>query len=891
MRRLFASLIRLYPRDFRERFGDAMQADLETGWRSLSGLRARLRFVRRTVVETAAHAVGERFSARTACDPVAPSAATGWELAWHDARLAVRLLLRNPAATATSVATLGIGLGIVTAVYSLVDGVLLKPLPFPEPERLVRIWSAEVDGERRFLEATWQEIERFGGMESFESVTALSVAPRDLVDQAGSPTGIEIARVARGFLETFGREPLFGRGFTDEESRRGDPVVLVSDEFWRDRYGAEPSVLGTTVRIQGQAHEIVGVLPREFDVPHGVAFWRPFTTAENADDDRELVAFARMRAGVGLDEANAELAATLGGGDPPSLAAWAQPFRAAIVREVRDPLWMLLAAVVALLLLVCSNVAHLQLARISSRRQELAVRSALGADAHRLLRLLLFESLALGLFSAGFGLVVGGALLGLFRRWAPADLPRLAEVAIDARIVAAWAVASVVAGLLAGWLPARHGAGAEPGRDLGSRDGLSSRGRARGILVTTEVALATLLAATAALIFTSLGEQLDVDHGVDLEGVVRLRLSPPADNDEPADRPAFYHRMVEAVATIPGIEAGAVGLGNHDVLSPDGFLMPFELPEDPRGASALEPGRKAITRIVDGGWMRAAGLRLLAGRLIDPTLDGAATGAEPRGAAVVDQIFVRQELGLEEPGKAIGRLLRHPAFYGDYPAEHRIVGVVAAVRPHAAVQPAPKIYLPYSQFPWPRMHLLARSAPPSAERFGGDLERAVEALVPLIRARIWALEPTAPIGPPETLATAVARGLEHRRFELRLTSGFAYLALLLAATGIYALLSNEIVHRLREIGLRQALGADRLDVARWVFGRALALVLPGLGAGLLGAYFAGRMLAHRLYGVSAAEPLLWAFVSACLLLVTIASALPPLRRALAAQPTKLLSQS
>ena len=894
MHRAFSLLLRLFPAAFREPFGDAMIADLCDDWKRRTGPFERVRFLLRLLPDLGSTALAEwrrkwrresRRGGLYAGDLRRARPASRWDALAHDARHAFIQMMRHPVSSAVTVVTLGLGLAIVTAVYALVDGVLLEPLPYPEPERLVRIWTAEDDGAQRFLQATWDEVERFGQLSSFRSVTAFSVAPRDLLDEFGRPTGIDVARVSDEFLETVGVQPVLGRGFDADEATDGAAVVLLDHGFWRSRYGGDESVLGASVAIQGVEHVVVGVLPATFDIPHGVAFWRPFTSEENQDDDRELVALARLADDASLAVAEAELAALFDGGVPlnaaldveqPGVTAWIQPVRESLVRQVRQPLWMLLAAVAGLLLLTCSNVAHLQLARIASRTKEIAVRLALGAAPHRLFRLLLFENLVFAIVAGGLGLGLGHVLLGAFRRLAPPDFPRLAEVGIDPRVALLVGCVALVSGVLAAWMPARQGAGVDPVRDLKVRASDSGGWKARGLLVTAQVALATVLTVSAGLIFTSIGQQLDVDHGVDLDGVVRISLSPPAGDDDPADRPDFYRGMSEAVKGIPGVVAA--GLGNHDALEDDGWWMPFTLPDPEPDRSVVggtEP--RGLTRVVDRAWIEAAGLRFLAGRNFEESL---AIRGSTEGSVIVDRAFVRTHLGLADPAEALGRQLSHPAFFEGLPSTHRIVGVVETVRSHAAAEVEPKIYLPYSEFPWPRMHLLVKVE-----------DDAVRALIPRIRARIWSLEPDAPIGSPETFAAAVARRVEHHRFQLRLMASFSYLALFLATVGIYAMLAFHIERRLPELGLRRAFGADGTDIVRRVLGQALRLVLPGLLLGLLGAYFAGKVLAGRLFGVAAVEPAVWSLVAGCILLATLLAALAPLRRALNLQPTKLLQQN
>ncbi len=864
--RLISSWIRCFPRSFRDRFGDSIRRDLEDQWAALRSPWARCKFVVVTGADLMSSAVRERWSG--ARKDEIPAGGGGMEPWIHDARIAFRGLRRRPGYSALAIGTLALGLGATAAVYALVDGVLLRPLPYPDPDRLVRVWSAQLDGDQRFMEASWPEVQRLREVSVFQAVAAFSVAPRDLVDSVGRPMGIQLARISEGYLEVIGVEPMIGRGISEREYSDGAPVVLLAHGFWQSRYGSQASILGERVSIQGVDHEIVGVMPAAFDLPYGVSLWRPFTREENQDGDRELVVLARLKDGIDYPQADAQLAVALGGGDvADGMTAWVQSLQDMLARRVDGPLWVVMAAVAALLLLACSNVAHLQLARSASRRREMAVRSALGADRVAMGRLVAVESLTLAVCGGVLGLWVGHLLLQLFRRLAPPDLPRLVEAGIDLRVVLVMAATTGLAGALASWLPARLGSRVDPAGDLRTSVGTVSGARSNRVLVIAEVTVATLLAATAGLMLSSMSQRLDVDHGLRVDGAMLMTVSPPAAADDAESRRRFYEDLAANVAGAPGIESA--GIGNHHPLDAGGFRMPLLSLE---GVAAEPDDLRVVIRSVDGGWMTATGLRLLAGRLFDPSLDS----ADGPGTVIVDETFVRTVMGVAARD-ALGLKLTHPGYFSsDDTTVRRIVGVVASVRADATEHRAPRLYLPYAQFPWPRMQLLMRT------------ERDPALAVAAVRSRIWSQDPTIPLGEGQTLQAWIDQRLEHHRFQTRLIGAFAQLALILAAVGLYAVLSMSIAHQIRELGLRRALGAGHGSIVGGVVQQALYLVTPGLALGLAGATWVGHLLSKHVYGIQAVEPGLWLWVSLTLLAISACAVALPLKRALDVSPAVAL---
>ena len=585
-----------------------------------------------------------------------------------DARYALRRMARSPGFTAVAVLTLALGIGVNTAIFSLIDTVLLRPLPFDEPDRLVRVWAAQPEDGRRFLEATFPEVEALREQNRvFVETAAFSVAPRDLHDAAASPSRIVIARVSAGFFDVVGVGPWIGRDFTDVEYRSGAPSVILGYAFWQSRYGGRVDVLGERIFVQGEPHEVVGVLPKSYHFPHQAVLWRPFTADENQDDDRELQVLARLRPGVGLEQASADVALVFSRREAAAaegLTGWVQPLHAMLVRDVRTPFWILLAAVAAVLAIACANVANLQLARGTARRQELAIRTALGAGRRRLIHQVLTENLALAAFGGAAGLMLGSWLVRAVVRISPVDLPRLMEVELDVRVAAVMLAVTFVAGLFCGSIPAFQAARGEPASVLhGAHGGVAGSGmRLQQLFVVAQVALATLLAVGAGLLGSTFVQLFHAERGFATESVGVVGLSPPASRDTTEGRIAFYEQMQRALAELPGVEAAA--LTSFHPMQDDGFHMPFEIAG--RAASA---DQRALARSVTPGFFRAAGIAMRAGRPLE--------AADTHGVAVVNEAFVRVFLGGSEP---LGTSFTHPAYFGDQrPSEHQIVGVVADV--------------------------------------------------------------------------------------------------------------------------------------------------------------------------------------------------------------------
>lgn len=867
--RCLSLALRAYPAEFRRRFGDEMK---RSALASMQSARERGVWVVAAafpyvVAELVAQGLAERLSAVRRLPGEAPLLLDGSGL-WRDLGHALRRLVRDPWASLLTVAILAMGLGVATSVFTLVDNILFRPLPYPEPDRLVRVWAGFPEAGASFLDATWTEVEALRqGDPAFDAVAAFSVAPRDLVDEADHPVQIELARLSPGFFEALGARPARGRVFSSRESVEGRPVVVLSHRFWNRRYGGA-DVLGQTLSIQGETHRIVGIMPPEFDFPHGVTLWRPFTREENQDDDRELQVVARLAPGVDEERASAAAAAMFARvtpvGSSGPITAWVQPLRSMLVRDVDGILLALLGGVGALLLVAVVNVSHLQLLRGLSRRQEIAVRLALGAGRSGVARQLAVECLVLAAAGGLLGLLLGRSLLDWVLASVPHDVPRLAEVGIDLRIVLVMSALTVGIGWLFGLAVARRSAEGAPIQTLRkSRVGDDRSGhRALEGLVALEITLATVLVLTAVLLFTSISRRLDVKPGFEPERLLSLGVSPPPSREGAEERQVFYHQILEEVATVVGVED--VALASVDPVDSGGFPIPLEWLESPAG-----PAFSARLRSVSPSYFRTVGARFVAGHPFAET-----SSAESPGVAVVNQAFVRAYLGGDSP---LGRRVVHPPYFGNgHPTEHQIVGVVADFLPEASVEPGPWIFVPYRQLPWPRMRLLVRSA--------GTLAGQAAA----VQSRLWSLDPHLAIGQVLPVTGQIEARLAPARFQTHLMTAFSQLALLLAAVGLYATLAVQVAQRRRAIGVRLALGATALSIIWWLVGSGLRMVGTGLALGLALSLLVSRWISSQLFAVSGLELAVWLPTTLALVVAAVAACLPPAWRALRVDPVEEL---
>ena len=780
----------------------------------------------------------------------------------QDVRVAWRALARRPGFVAVAVLTLALGIGATTALFSVVYGVLLRPLPYHEADRIVALWQTartdpgpSVGGSVAHVNyLDWKRHAR-----SFESLALYSGA-NFAVASAGEAEIVPGAVVTTDFFRVFGASPMLGRGFTAEEDRPNGPrVVVVSHAFWVDRLGSRTDVIGSLLEMSGRAVEIVGVAPPGFAFPNGARLWQPVAN-DDATCGRACVyldGVGRLADGVSVEEASAEMrsiAERLERTYPEAntnITIGVTPLRDQIVGDVRRPLLLLFGAVTMLMLIACANVANLLLVRGAGRHGELAVRAALGAGRGRLVRFLLAESALLACLGALGGLLVAWWGVDALKSAAPVNLPRLAEIAIDYRVLAFAGLSAALTALLFGLGPAVRVARTNLSL-MGGRGqvGTPHAGRTRAWLLGAEVALSLLLLFGAGLLLRSMYELRTIEPGWRSEGVVVATVGLPSIRYADARAMvAGFERLDEALSAIPGVEV--VGRINGLPLGPGINVQDFRRADRPEPPVGQVP--TALYRLVDADYFQAVGIPVLAGRPFDAR-DSA--GGAP--ALIISREMADRFWPGEDP---IGKRVLTGS------VERTIVGVVGGVRSTNLEElPQPEMYVPHAQTSTRSATFVLRSALPAAQ------------VLSAVRRVIRQFDPRLPIYRPGTLSELEAAALARPRFYLLLLGLFAVVAVSLAAVGVYGVVGHVVAQRTREIGVRVALGASRADVVRLVVREGLLPAGAGVVSGVAAALASGRVIAGLLYGIAPADPATLAgAVATTLAVVAVACAVPAWR--------------
>ena len=802
----------------------------------------------------------------------------------HDFVYAVRGLCQRPLFAGAAVLTLALGIGANSAIFSVVNAVLLRPLPYPAPDRLMTLWSFNP---RQGFDKDVSAYPNFDDWRrrsaSFDGLSAYFGADFALT-QAGDPTSIRGALVTPGFFETFGVAPARGRTFSAREGAAGaNRVAILSHALWQSRFGADPAVLERSIVLNGTAHEIVGVMPASFAFPDGVDVWTPLAPQGRYADFMQsrgsmwLRVVGRLKPGVTRGAAQAELdtiASALEREYPDANAGIGirlVPMHEEIVGDVRRPLLVLLAAVGFVLLIACANVANLLLTRAASRQKELAIRVVLGAGRRRLIRQMLIESLVLAAGGAAAGLLLAAWGIEALPSLAPADLPRAADIRIDASVALFASLAAIVTGLLFGIAPALHSAVAAAGESLkqGGRTGSAGSGtrRLRDAVAIVEVAVALVLLIGAGLLVRSAMAMNNVDLGFDPRHVLALRIDLPASRyAEDAQVDAFYQELASRLRALPGVES--VGLGSSVLLPalPQSADLTVEgRPRQDRNVHAAPVPYDSVTR----GFFQTLRIPLRRGRLFTD-----ADGPAARPVVVINESLARRFFPDRD---AIGGRIT----FGDAADPHTrwatIVGIVADTR-RGGVNRAPwaEVYYPQAQAPDPRMYALVRTS--------GDPLAAARAA----QAAVWAIDPNQPVRTIRTVEGLLAVSQANRRFTTLLLGVFSLLALALAAIGIYGVIAYSTAQRTREIGIRMALGASRGAVLTMVLREGARIAVVGLAIGMLASFALTRSLSSLLFGVGARDPVTFVTLPLGLLLVVTAATLIPALRAVRVNPVLAL---
>ncbi|NMO21188.1 ABC transporter permease [Pyxidicoccus fallax] len=795
----------------------------------------------------------------------------------QDFRYALRTLSRTPGFTLAAGITLALAIGANTVLFSAIHAMLLRPLPFPEPGALVRLWCHQ----ERIETASVSPPELLGWREHGRGFARLSGYARTDLNRTGvdAPERVRAARVTPDFFGTLGVRPSQGRDFTDEDAQPGNAasVVVVSHGFWKRTLGGAADGVGRTVVLNGRSHTVVGVLPEDFTFPdfsEDTEVWVPHWLDAQAHGQHYLSVLGRLAPGMSLEAAREDLgrvAVAIDRAEPGQSThrVMAVRWQEHLTSNTRPMLWTLWAAVAFVLLIACANVANLMLVRTLARQRDGAIRAALGASRGRRMQQALAESVLLALLGGALGLLLVLWGLELVRTLLPASMLRLTPVELSGPALAFSVALSVGAGLLFGLAPALHTSGMDVLpllRQSGSAVGARAHHPLRNGLVMVQLALALVLLVGTVLLVRTLRNVQAVDLGFEMDGLLAARLTLPAEKytDAHAQR-AFFSELEGRMAGQPGVEA--VGFINDAPLGSSNTNGDFILEGD-----TAQPGeqRMAEYRVASTDYFRTMRIAVRQGRAFGPQ-DG------ERGApvAIVNEAFVRTYLA---GGEALGRRVKLD-WNGDS-AFHEIVGVVADVRHDQLTLPArPEVYLPMGQVPVGTMTLLLHT------------RGAASALTDVVRREVRAVDSEQPVYDLGPFADRVDRQLLRPTATARLLAAFALLAVVLAGVGVYGVMAYSVGQRTRELGIRLALGAHPRQVLSLVLGQGLRLTLVGVGVGLVAAFGCTRLLASLLYGVDASEPTVFLGVAAALAAVSLlASWLPALRASRVSPAVSLRSE-
>jgi putative ABC transport system permease protein len=799
---------------------------------------------------------------------------------WQDLRYGCRTLLRNPGFCVVAVLALALGIGPNTAIFTMVNAVLLQPLPVPEPDRVVMIWGTLLkSGFDQMPVSAADYLDWKRQARSFDHMSAAFAIPEYglNVSGAGDPERVPAALASQEFLPALGIKPIVGRNFLPEEDRPGGPpAALISHAFWQRRFHSDPTAVGRKLTVDGIPRTITGVVPHELGEMVAADLWLPTAIDPNNPErqNHNYGIVARLKPGVTVAQARAEMiviARRLESAYPASNTGWGItlfPMAEMFTGRIRPVLLILLGAVGLLLLIACANLANLLLARAATREKEIAIRGALGAGRSRIVRQLLTESLVLALAGGALGLVLAAWGVRLMRGVVPGMFPMLQHMRVDLPVLAFTFGISILTGLLFGLVPAWRSAHTDLNTTLKEAAGRSESAggshRIRSFLLASEVALAVLLSVSAGLLLRSFLRVTDVNPGLRTANILTMNLSlPEVKYDTPLKRANFYKNLIERLDALPGVRSSGAVLFlplRVSILSFRIGVSSFTIEGRPPVTQDRQP--EADYRIATPGYFNTMGIALRQGRLFDQHDD-----LDAKRVALVNEAMVRKHFAHENPlGKRI--VMGQPL---------EIVGVVANAKLYGLDAPVePAIYVPHMQRPADSMGVVVRTA--------GD----PAAMASAVRREILKMDPGQPVSNVRTMQTVLSDSLMLRRVSMMLLSVFASLALTLATVGIYGLTAYSVSRRTHEIGLRVALGASQSQILRLVVGRGLATSLIGAGIGVAAAFALTRGLSGMLYGVTATDPLVFAGVPLLLVAVSALASYVPARKATRIDPLAAL---
>ena len=799
-----------------------------------------------------------------------------------DLQYGLRGLLKHPGFAAIAVITLALGIGANTAMFSVINGVLLRPLPYHQPERIVTIWEESPERGMYQMPVSFANMsEWINQSQSFDQISAYTFEDLNLTG-TGEPVRLRAVRASANLFSLVGATPMLGRTFLTEEDREGATrVVLLSHSLWQSRFGSNPGITGQTLTINNQPHTVVGVMPAKFNFPVGFGYlgkvlndptdiYVPLAPSgeETERGNYSFFALGRLKPGAGIEQAQAEMSTIESRleqqypGTNSGINVRLIPTQEQTVKEIRPALLVLLGAVVFLLLIACANLANLLLARSVSRQKEFAIRTALGASRLRVLRLLMTESLMLSMAGGALGLLFAvwgtAALMAL----APDNIPRLNEVGVDARVFGFTLVISLLTGILFGLVPAINAS--KPDLNEGLKEsskgstGTAAGKRTRSVLVAVEVALSLVLLIGAGLMIKSFIRLQQMNLGFNTDNLLTMSLTLSESRyPEAHQQVAFFHKTLEQVAALPGVRSTAVTTGLPLTLSLEGSDFRIEGQPEP------ESGKEMIIfkRSVSPGYFGALGTPLIKGREFSDRDEENAPGV-----VVINQNLARTYLPNEDPiGKRIS--------FDDKQTWKSIVGVITDVKQQGLDSVAkPEVYFPYMQVPASSMSLVVRTT-------SNPLNS-----VAAVKGQIQTIDRDLPIDDAKTMQQLLAESVSGRRFNMLLLTVFASVALILALVGIYGVMSYTVTQRTHEIGVRVAIGAQPRDVFRMVMGQGMLLAIIGVACGLVGAVALTRLMTSMLFGVEPNDPATFVTIALLLIGVAVIACYIPGRRATKVDP-------
>ncbi|HKY27255.1 MAG TPA: ABC transporter permease [Pyrinomonadaceae bacterium] len=793
------------------------------------------------------------------------------EILYKDIRYAIRSLLRKPGFVAIAVITLGLGIGANTAMFTVVNAVLLRPLSFPEPEQLVRLDGVNprhgITGSNMSIPdiLDWQK-----QSQSFESITGY-LGGGVLLTSGDETERVRAAGVSDDFFRMFRTNAMLGRVIGPDDTPEGrEPVVVLSHGLWQRRFGSDPNIIGTKVMMSGESTTIVGVMPPGFDYPAQSEAWAPFALdpKDQPRDNRFVNVTARLKPGVTIDQAQAELniiSQRLAQSYTETNTDWGVKLtnlRDSLVDNLRTSLFILLGAVALVLLIACANVANLLLARAAFRQKEIAVRTALGASRLRIVRQLLTESLLLSIVSGIIGLLLSIWLTRLLIAINPPNSPRFDEIGFDTNVFLFTLAVTILTAFLFGLAPALQLSRPAMNETLkeGGRQGSFARNRTGSVLMVTEIAFSFMLLVGAGLLIKSFVRLSEIDPGFNPDNVLTMRMTLPSGKYQQGEpRAQIYNQILESVKSTPGVESAGATLS-----------LPLRGDTYQVGRSVIREGRpetpsestNAMFVAVTPDYFRTLQIPLKSGRLFADT-----DNFQSPKVIIINERMARELW----PGEnVIGRNIK---VWRDEKFPREIVGVVGDVKPSLDEESPTQMYVPYAQDgTWGSLSLAVRT--------NGE----PTALSGAVRNAVRSVEKGVPLYNLKTMDDVVATSAAPRRTPMLLFTAFAGVAMLLAMLGIYGITTYYVTQRTHEIGIRMALGAQLRDVLRLVLSRGMLLAVVGVGVGLVGAFLLTRYLTTMLFGVQPIDPLTFAAVSVVLIAVALIACYIPARRATKVDP-------